>query len=161
MHSVFACCVESRKTATAGPISATSSIKREDRAVKLVDNMPVQNRFILALTNVVQSYSSRMRNPSHSSPPTRRVTPCDSQPALLSEILSDESDSEETAEKRKSWLIADKFNPPENPPNNPPIDAESMLNLIYQPLKPWAALAHSPIENPVIIGKLHCTRRSS
>ena len=111
-----------------------------------------RNKFMFALTSAAEAYASRFRNRLSTvlTPSTPlQLLPPDLADSSTPEFIDDDSDSEsgfssEDEQDRELFM------------NRAKISMEEAEKLFYNPLGPWASVSNEPIENPVVIAKLHC-----
>ncbi|KAH8110670.1 hypothetical protein DFH11DRAFT_1801994 [Phellopilus nigrolimitatus] len=137
----------------------SDSDSSDEEVVKEVkkEHGPPMNKFLVALTNAVESYSSRLRVPFAPSSITSAVEP--SPPSIVPQphlalVTSMEDISDEDPEDEDTFSSEDEYSDDELLGDKPKLDADQAAKLVYQPTGPWSELANEPIENPVVIAKL-------
>lgn len=112
-----------------------------------------KNKFMIALTSAAQAYAARFR--SHQS--TTLLTPPSPlrQPLLDDLKLTTPEFSEDDSDNESSFSSEDEY---DNTlfMDRPNLSKKDAMKLLYSPSEPWSSMSSDPIENPVVIAKLHC-----
>ena len=112
-----------------------------------------RNKFMFTLTSAAQLYPTRFR----SRPSTTLLTPPPpSRPILLDDINSSTPEFiEDDSEDESGFSSEDEYDN-ELFMDRPTLSKQEAEKLFYNPSEPWSSVSSDPIENPVVIAKLHC-----
>lgn len=110
-----------------------------------------ENKFLTALMNAAQSYSSRMRVPSTVVPSQSATFPPPVADLSASTTFTEVDDASEMVYAEDDFSSEDE----ETDFSKPVLNAKDASQLFYMPTGEWARHANEPIENPVVIAKLN------
>lgn len=115
------------------------------------DESGIENKFLVALMTAARSYSSRLRIPSApSSSSLALTTRFISLGAPTPSSVNNEVDSEDSDDGNFSSEDEESDNE-----IRPTLNAEEAAQLFYNPAMPWASYGNTPIEDSVVIERLH------